>query len=107
MNYEYDVYNLFGMFLSGRKHVVFGKVTRGMEVVKKIEQVGSADGKPLQPVKIVDCGETSERRIEDAAVVEKSKSATLKGTFAFVLPQFASFCGIVRFSYFQFVIEFS
>ncbi|XP_030545850.1 peptidyl-prolyl cis-trans isomerase CYP63 isoform X2 [Rhodamnia argentea] len=60
------------------KHVVFGKVTRGMEVVKKIEQVGSADGKPLQPVKIVDCGETSERRIEDAAVEEKIKSATLK-----------------------------
>ncbi|KAF8006430.1 hypothetical protein BT93_K0661 [Corymbia citriodora subsp. variegata] len=60
------------------KHVVFGKVTRGMEVVKKIEQLGSADGKPLQPVKIVDCGETSERRIQDAAVEEKSKSVTLK-----------------------------
>ncbi|XP_030451482.2 peptidyl-prolyl cis-trans isomerase CYP63 isoform X1 [Syzygium oleosum] len=60
------------------KHVVFGKVTRGMEVVKKLEQVGSADGKPLQPVKIVDCGETSERRIQDAAVEEKSKSATLE-----------------------------
>lgn len=58
---------------------------RGMEVVKKLEQVGSADGKPLQPVKIVDCGETSERRIQDAAVEEKSKSATL-GTSAFVLP---------------------
>lgn len=55
-------------------------------MVKKLEQVGSADGKPLQPVKIVDCGETSERRIQDAAVEEKSKSATLEGTSAFVLP---------------------
>lgn len=60
------------------KHVVFGKVTRGMEVAKKIEQVGSANGKPLQPVKIVDCGETSETGTQDAVVEEKSKSATLK-----------------------------
>ncbi|KAM3720802.1 Peptidyl-prolyl cis-trans isomerase [Dirofilaria immitis] len=39
------------------KHVVFGKVIEGMEVVKKIEAVGSEDGKTLQEVVIVDCGE--------------------------------------------------
>ncbi|VDM08557.1 unnamed protein product [Wuchereria bancrofti] len=39
------------------KHVVFGKVIEGMEVVKKIEAVGSEDGKTSQEVVIVNCGE--------------------------------------------------
>ncbi|CAG9529729.1 unnamed protein product [Cercopithifilaria johnstoni] len=39
------------------KHVVFGKVVDGMEVVKKIEKVGSEDGTTSQEVKIADCGE--------------------------------------------------
>ncbi|KAI4341754.1 hypothetical protein MLD38_026439 [Melastoma candidum] len=43
------------------KHVVFGRVIKGMDIVKKMEQAGTADGKPLQPVKIVECGEVSEK----------------------------------------------
>eukprot|EP00483_Globobulimina_turgida_P004831 UN04840 len=39
------------------KHVVFGKVTAGMDVVKTIELQGSSGGKPKQEVKIVDSGE--------------------------------------------------
>merc|ERR1711997_1417831 len=39
------------------KHVVFGKVVEGMDVVKKIEAVGSQSGKTSQPVVIDDCGE--------------------------------------------------
>jgi cyclophilin family peptidyl-prolyl cis-trans isomerase len=39
------------------KHVVFGSVTKGMEVVKSIEGVGSQSGKCAKPVKIADCGE--------------------------------------------------
>merc|ERR1712150_311101 len=39
------------------KHVVFGSVTKGMEVVKAIEKVGSQSGKTSQKVVIADCGQ--------------------------------------------------
>merc|ERR1712113_1223777 len=41
------------------KHVVFGNVSKGMDVVKKIEAVGSQSGKTSQPVVIADCGQIS------------------------------------------------
>merc|ERR1711908_138540 len=41
------------------KHVVFGSVTGGMEVVKAIESVGSQSGKTAKPVVIADCGQLS------------------------------------------------
>ena len=46
-------------WLDGR-HVVFGKVVEGMEVVKKIEEVGTASGKPKKEVLIVESGEIKE-----------------------------------------------
>merc|ERR1712160_23656 len=39
------------------KHVVFGSVTGGMDVVKKIEAVGSSNGKTAKEVVIADCGQ--------------------------------------------------
>ena len=39
------------------KHVVFGRVVDGMEVVKQIEEQGTADGPTRVPIRIVDCGE--------------------------------------------------
>merc|ERR1712226_1645221 len=41
------------------KHVVFGSVTKGMDVVKTIGGVGSGSGKPAKPVVITDCGQLS------------------------------------------------
>ncbi|CAO4380814.1 unnamed protein product [Caenorhabditis nigoni] len=38
-------------------HVVFGQVTDGMSVVKKIEKMGSRSGAPSKTVTIADCGE--------------------------------------------------
>jgi len=39
------------------KHVVFGTTTEGMDVVKKIEAVGSQSGKTSAPVIIANCGQ--------------------------------------------------
>ena len=42
-------------WLDGR-HVVFGEVVEGMDLVKKIESLGSSSGAPKATVKIADCG---------------------------------------------------
>ena len=38
------------------KHVVFGKVTKGLDIVSKMNGKGSEVGKPKAVVKIVNCG---------------------------------------------------
>eukprot|EP00200_Dunaliella_tertiolecta_P002596 CAMPEP_0202350796 /NCGR_PEP_ID=MMETSP1126-20121109/7721_1 /ASSEMBLY_ACC=CAM_ASM_000457 /TAXON_ID=3047 /ORGANISM="Dunaliella tertiolecta, Strain CCMP1320" /LENGTH=189 /DNA_ID=CAMNT_0048942831 /DNA_START=119 /DNA_END=688 /DNA_ORIENTATION=+ len=45
-------------WLDGR-HVVFGKVLEGMDVVMKVEAAGSGSGKPSSKITIVDSGELS------------------------------------------------
>jgi len=39
------------------KHVVFGQVVEGMDLVKRMESVGSESGKTQQPVVISNCGQ--------------------------------------------------
>eukprot|EP00193_Tetraselmis_chui_P017027 CAMPEP_0177772942 /NCGR_PEP_ID=MMETSP0491_2-20121128/12551_1 /TAXON_ID=63592 /ORGANISM="Tetraselmis chuii, Strain PLY429" /LENGTH=164 /DNA_ID=CAMNT_0019290905 /DNA_START=161 /DNA_END=655 /DNA_ORIENTATION=+ len=41
------------------KHCVFGNVTAGLDIVKKIEGVGSQSGTTKQKVMIADCGQLS------------------------------------------------
>ena len=43
-------------WLDGR-HVVFGRVLEGMDVVKAVEAQGSASGQTRKPIKITACGE--------------------------------------------------
>lgn len=50
---------------------MFGKVVQGMDVVKRLEQLGTSDGKPTGLAKIVNCGETSETKTNDAVRKEK------------------------------------
>lgn len=39
------------------KHVVFGEVDEGLEVLRELEKVGSPSGKTTQPVTITECKE--------------------------------------------------
>lgn len=39
------------------RHVVFGKVIEGIEVVKKMEQMGNQSGKTTKKIIINDCGQ--------------------------------------------------
>lgn len=41
------------------RHVVFGSVVEGMDVIKKIESFGTQSGKPKKSVSIADCGQLS------------------------------------------------
>jgi len=47
-------------WLDGR-HVVFGRVLDGMDVVKAIEDQGSRSGRTANPIEIVDSGEIKEK----------------------------------------------
>ena len=42
------------------RHVVFGKIIEGMEIVQSIENKGSSSGKPSVKVTIADSGEIVE-----------------------------------------------
>ncbi|KAI3651401.1 hypothetical protein MP228_003743 [Amoeboaphelidium protococcarum] len=48
------------------KHVVFGQVTEGMNVVKAIEKLGSQSGKTAKKVVISNCGQLKKRNMQPA-----------------------------------------
>lgn len=43
----------------------------GMDIVKKMEQLGTADGRTSGLVKIVDCGEVLNGKMQSSIVAEK------------------------------------
>ncbi|KAL9261709.1 Peptidyl-prolyl cis-trans isomerase CYP63-like protein [Drosera capensis] len=55
------------------KHVVFGKVVQGMEILKKLEGMGTAAGQPTGVVKVVDCGELSSAKTTYTAGAAEGK----------------------------------
>ena len=54
------------------KHVVFGKVISGQDIVKKMEAQGTKDGKPKSAVAISNCGEKGSKKKEE----KKSEAST-------------------------------
>nr|PNR53178.1 hypothetical protein PHYPA_009553 [Physcomitrium patens] len=61
------------------KHVVFGKIVEGLDILKKIEAVPSSGqrNKPDVPIKIVDCGEVL-RDKDNGSVPEKNVKRKIK-----------------------------
>lgn len=47
------------------KHVVFGVVLDGWDIVRDVEACGSANGKPILPVTIAKCGILNEQEVTE------------------------------------------
>lgn len=57
-----------------RKHVVFGRVIEGIDIVKKVERLGSSSGKTTGSIKITDCGEIIEQNEDKKETTSPSKN---------------------------------
>ena len=66
------------------KHVVFGKVISGMDIVREIESTKTDEGDaPLQRVEVADCGQLKpgEPLFQDDGSGDKVKQTSYKTTF--------------------------
>ena len=55
------------------KHVVFGQVVEGLDVVKAIESVGSRSGTTSKPVVVANCGQLSQIKTNFDWICDKNK----------------------------------
>jgi len=55
------------------KHVVFGAVCEGMDVVRKMEACGTKGGKPRETIRVIDCGEIPRELIGEDELTEVGK----------------------------------
>ena len=56
------------------KHVVFGQVIKGMEIIKQIEDIEvDNDDKPLKRITIINCGEIINKEIEENKEINENK----------------------------------
>jgi len=60
------------------KHVVFGRVLEGLEVIKKMEALGSRSGKTSKKVTVMDCGELEPEGATAAPSLEEKVEAKKK-----------------------------
>ncbi|KEG11197.1 putative cyclophilin [Trypanosoma grayi] len=58
------------------KHVVFGRVTEGIEIVKKMERLGSESGKTRGRITIADCGEVEAKQVKEKTTRDEPKKTT-------------------------------
>ena len=68
-----------------RKHVVFGQVEEGLEVLDEIEKAGTVGGKPKRNVRIHDCGELSPSQLVE--YLERRKVSGTVCSLPEALPQ--------------------
>lgn len=61
------------------KHVVFGKVEAGLDILNRIEAAGSESGEPSVPVVITDCGAVSEDDIQK--LLDDNKQISMKALY--------------------------
>lgn len=55
------------------QHVVFGQVISGKSLVRKIESLETVSDKPVEDVKIADCGVLSEEEWTQLSTAEEGK----------------------------------
>jgi peptidylprolyl isomerase len=65
-----------------KKHVVFGQIEEGLEVLDEIEKAGTLGGKPRRDVRIFNCGELSPAQLKEYMERRSGKPVSLPEALA-------------------------
>merc|ERR1712217_424373 len=80
----------------GGKHVVFGRVVKGMDVVGQIDAVGTLSGVPAETVTIVDCGLWSDNSTSKKGYPTVASNLQNEGNSEAVKPRIGQTVGSMR-----------